>query len=257
MPGKPLAVSQRLHFRFQTQISNLQVLPILPGRALSHQPWMMQNRVVIMNTMAGTGKGDRSNLCEAPSGPFRQIGPVPFPRGRQSEQSRLRPPPTTASCLRGLSGGKPGRSTALSKQRIQIGMLAVLALVALRLALGCHFLYEGLWKVKRSDFRHDAMWKSEKMLGDEFTAAPFLTTAKGPIAGSSTRWCPTSTPGSGCVSRWSKKTGRGRTSSTATRLPTAGIRYERSSLSSIGCRMHRPTKPRASTIASIKNSTNT
>jgi len=23
-------------------------------------------------------KGDRSNLCEAPSGPFRQIGPVPF-----------------------------------------------------------------------------------------------------------------------------------------------------------------------------------
>ena len=62
-------------------------------------------------------------------------------------------------------------------------MLAVLALVALRLALGCHFLYEGLWKVKRSDFRHDAMWKSEKMLGDEFKAAPFLTTAKGPVAG--------------------------------------------------------------------------
>ena len=23
-------------------------------------------------------KGDRSNLCEAPFGPFRQIGPVPF-----------------------------------------------------------------------------------------------------------------------------------------------------------------------------------
>ena len=62
-------------------------------------------------------------------------------------------------------------------------MLAVLALVALRLALGCHFLYEGLWKVKRSDFRHDAMWKSEKELGDEFNAAPFLTTAKGPVAG--------------------------------------------------------------------------
>jgi uncharacterized membrane protein YphA (DoxX/SURF4 family) len=61
-------------------------------------------------------------------------------------------------------------------------MLAVLALVALRLALGCHFLYEGLWKVKRSDFRHDARWKSEKVLGDEFTAAPFLTTAKGPVA---------------------------------------------------------------------------
>jgi uncharacterized membrane protein YphA (DoxX/SURF4 family) len=61
-------------------------------------------------------------------------------------------------------------------------MLAVLALVALRLALGCHFLYEGVWKVKRSDFRHDAMWKSEKILSGEFTAAPFLTTAKGPVA---------------------------------------------------------------------------
>jgi hypothetical protein len=23
-------------------------------------------------------KGDRSNLCKAPFGPFRQIGPVPF-----------------------------------------------------------------------------------------------------------------------------------------------------------------------------------
>jgi two-component system sensor histidine kinase KdpD len=27
------------------------------------------------------GKGDRSNACEAPSGPFRQIGPVPFSLG--------------------------------------------------------------------------------------------------------------------------------------------------------------------------------
>ena len=32
---------------------------------------------------AGAGKGDRSNLCEAPGGPFRQIGPVPFSRRRQ------------------------------------------------------------------------------------------------------------------------------------------------------------------------------
>ncbi len=30
---------------------------------------------------ASVGKGDRSNLCEAPSGPFRQIGPVPFSHG--------------------------------------------------------------------------------------------------------------------------------------------------------------------------------
>ena len=29
-------------------------------------------------SVRGGEKGDRSNLCEAPSGPFRQIGPVPF-----------------------------------------------------------------------------------------------------------------------------------------------------------------------------------
>ena len=46
-------------------------------------------------------------------------------------------------------------------------MLTVLALIALRLSLGCHFLYEGVWKIKHSD---------------EFTAEPFLTQAKGPIA---------------------------------------------------------------------------
>lgn len=41
-------------------------------------------------------------------------------------------------------------------------------LVALRLSLGCHFLYEGVWKIKHHD---------------EFTAEPFLTQAKGPLAG--------------------------------------------------------------------------
>jgi uncharacterized membrane protein YphA (DoxX/SURF4 family) len=46
-------------------------------------------------------------------------------------------------------------------------VLAVAALIALRLALGCHFLYEGVWKIKHHD---------------EFTAEPFLTQAKGPIA---------------------------------------------------------------------------
>ena len=47
-------------------------------------------------------------------------------------------------------------------------MLTVLLLVALRLGLGCHFLYEGVWKIKHRD---------------EFTAEPFLTQAKGPLAG--------------------------------------------------------------------------
>ncbi|MCE5302813.1 MAG: DoxX family protein [Planctomycetaceae bacterium] len=45
--------------------------------------------------------------------------------------------------------------------------MAVVALVALRLGLGCHFLYEGVWKIKHKD---------------EFTAAPFLTQAKGPVS---------------------------------------------------------------------------
>jgi uncharacterized membrane protein YphA (DoxX/SURF4 family) len=47
-------------------------------------------------------------------------------------------------------------------------MLAVAALVLLRLGLGFHFLYEGVWKIK-----HRA----------DFSAEPFLTQAKGPISG--------------------------------------------------------------------------
>jgi len=36
------------------------------------------NRVFAADLLAAGEKGDRSNLCEAPIGPFRQIGPVPF-----------------------------------------------------------------------------------------------------------------------------------------------------------------------------------
>lgn len=43
----------------------------------------------------------------------------------------------------------------------------MVALVALRLCLGCHFLYEGVWKITH---------------GDEFSAEPFLSTAKGPLS---------------------------------------------------------------------------
>ncbi|NQT39583.1 MAG: hypothetical protein HQ581_18950 [Planctomycetes bacterium] len=46
-------------------------------------------------------------------------------------------------------------------------MATVVALVALRLGLGTHFLYEGVWKVKHAD---------------KFSAEPFLTQAKGPAA---------------------------------------------------------------------------
>jgi len=46
-------------------------------------------------------------------------------------------------------------------------MVTVVVLVILRLALGCHFFYEGVWKIKRAG---------------EFSAEPFLTQAKGPFA---------------------------------------------------------------------------
>ena len=46
-------------------------------------------------------------------------------------------------------------------------MATVVMLVILRLSLGCHFLYEGVWKIKHAD---------------TFSAAPFLSEAKGPIA---------------------------------------------------------------------------
>jgi len=43
------------------------ILP--PSRHILYNPAIAQRR---------GEKGDRSNLCEAPSGPFLQIGPVPF-----------------------------------------------------------------------------------------------------------------------------------------------------------------------------------
>lgn len=54
----------------------------------------------------------------------------------------------------------------LKGYRFEIGLAAVVALVALRLSLGCHFLYEGVWKIKHP----------------EFSAEPFLSEAKGPAA---------------------------------------------------------------------------
>ena len=49
-------------------------------------------------------------------------------------------------------------------------------LVALRLGLGCHFLYEGVWKIKPFE-------KFSTKHAEPFTAEPFLTQAKGPLAG--------------------------------------------------------------------------
>ena len=55
----------------------------------------------------------------------------------------------------------------MTTRKIEIASAAVVMVVILRLSLGCHFLYEGLWKI------HHAA---------EFSAAPFLLQAKGPTA---------------------------------------------------------------------------
>ena len=70
---------------------------------------------------------------------------------------------------RSAGGYRPRRAkeVPLSNRQFHIGALAVVALVALRLGLGCHFLYEGVWKIRHAD---------------EFSAKPFLTQAKGPVA---------------------------------------------------------------------------
>jgi len=46
-------------------------------------------------------------------------------------------------------------------------LLAVVLLIALRVSIGWHFLYEGVWKIRHAD---------------EFSAVPFLMQAKGPAA---------------------------------------------------------------------------
>jgi len=49
----------------------------------------------------------------------------------------------------------------------QFGVCAVVLLVLLRLTIGWHFFYEGMWKIEHAD---------------TFSAEPFLTQAKGPLA---------------------------------------------------------------------------
>jgi uncharacterized membrane protein YphA (DoxX/SURF4 family) len=57
--------------------------------------------------------------------------------------------------------------TPLNENKFQIGLATVVMLVILRLSLGCHFLYEGVWKIKNTG---------------EFSSEPFLSQAKGPAA---------------------------------------------------------------------------
>jgi uncharacterized membrane protein YphA (DoxX/SURF4 family) len=55
----------------------------------------------------------------------------------------------------------------ISGNKYAIGLLTVMMLVILRLCLGCHFLYEGVWKIVHAD---------------RFTAESYLAQAKGPLA---------------------------------------------------------------------------
>ena len=59
------------------------------------------------------------------------------------------------------------RRFPLNGNKFQIGVAAVVMLVLLRVAIGWHFLYEGVWKISHAD---------------KFSAEPFLSQAKGPAA---------------------------------------------------------------------------
>jgi uncharacterized membrane protein YphA (DoxX/SURF4 family) len=59
-----------------------------------------------------------------------------------------------------------GREATLTARPYQIGSAAIVMLVVLRVAIGWHFLYEGVWKYTHPDF----------------SAATFLKQAKGPLA---------------------------------------------------------------------------
>jgi uncharacterized membrane protein YphA (DoxX/SURF4 family) len=59
------------------------------------------------------------------------------------------------------------RRFPLKYSKFQISLLAVVVLVALRVTIGWHFFYEGVWKIVNAD---------------QFSATPFLTMAKGPAA---------------------------------------------------------------------------
>lgn len=62
--------------------------------------------------------------------------------------------------------GSPGGRCALARKGIQIGFWGAFGLVLLRVTIGWHFLYAGLWKLQQPDFSSEA----------------FLSQAKGPLA---------------------------------------------------------------------------
>jgi len=89
--GKPIYF-QALDGRGMAVQSMRSATYVHPGEQMvcrgCHEP---KHRAPLLGS--GEGKGDRSNLCEAPSGPFRQIGPVPFspPLAFRRAPSKIRP----------------------------------------------------------------------------------------------------------------------------------------------------------------------
>jgi uncharacterized membrane protein YphA (DoxX/SURF4 family) len=108
--------------------------------------------------MGEYGDDERRAGSHLVGGPWLSLCDVPA-TGRKNPSIDVPSAPESA-------GGR--RRFPLNNHRIQIGMAAAVVLVVLRLSLGWHFLYEGVWKIKHRD---------------EFTAEPFLTQAKGPLAG--------------------------------------------------------------------------
>ena len=82
-PDLDLRQAAQAASRRQSRAAHLHVLCIDSTRPLNR--WEREQlaadaagRLPVLTKIDLGQKGDRSNLCEAPSGPFRQIGPVPF-----------------------------------------------------------------------------------------------------------------------------------------------------------------------------------
>jgi uncharacterized membrane protein YphA (DoxX/SURF4 family) len=74
------------------------------------------------------------------------------------------------------------RESALADRRRNLGFFAVLALVLLRLAIGWHFIREGLGKLAYDD--------ASRQYHVAFSAEGFLSQAKGPLADRFHAWAP-------------------------------------------------------------------
>jgi len=78
-----------------------------------------------------------------------------------------RPPDRVRETLLWVTRTRYERRFPLNSSKFTIGTLAVVMLVVLRITIGWHFFYEGVWKIANAD---------------KFSTTPFLVQAKGPAA---------------------------------------------------------------------------